>query len=147
MSFSRIHYDSCTYAESLNDNASQLDYTMDPTKYVNCGPCRFEAGPIGGNEVTQAPAASIVDIESSLKGIDRPSTRCAAYKFQHPDVRRGGDGTHPDDYIQGFGMYKTSCPPKVPIYGEDLPTCSEFLDEREVPVIEPRPAFSCHNWQ
>lgn len=146
MSFSRAYYDSCTYSDRLVENASQLDYTMDKTKYVNCGPCRFEQGPIGGNEVTLAPAAAIVDIESSLLGIDRPATKCAAYKFQHPDIRRGGDGTDSADFIQGVGMFKTTCYPKVPVSGHHLAPCPEFLDEREVPVLPPRAPFSCDNW-
>ena len=160
MSFSRAYYDSCTYSDRLDENASQLDYTMDATKYVNCKPCRVEIGLVGGNEVgvvgvdgvvggpcgtgeTQPPLQAVVDIESSLLGIDRPTTKCAAYKFQHPDLRRGGDGSGFSDYIQGIGMYKTACYPKVPVNGHQLDTCSEFMDEREVPLPPPRTPFSC----
>lgn len=142
MSFSRAYYDSCTYDERLGDSASQLDYTMDIAKYVNCKPCRVELGLVGGNETSQAPVEALVDIESSLLGIDRPATRCASYKFQHPDLRRGGDGI---DYVQGVGMYKTTCYPKVPVAGQHLPTCDAFLDEREVPLPPPHVPFNCCN--
>ena len=143
MSFARAFYDSCAFDERVNENASQLDYTMDIVKFENCTPCRAELGLVGGNDVSSATASAIVDIESSLLGIDRPVTRCAGYKHQHPDLRHGGDGTGHDDFIQGTGMYKRTCFPRVPVHPYHLPTCGDFTDERAVPMPEPSKPFEC----
>ena len=114
MSFSRTHYDVCSYAERLNDNASAFDYALDTVKYENCRQCRFELGLVGGNNVSRAD--DLVDIESNLMGIDRPASRCAEYSF-FPSDR---------DYVRGIGQHKTTCYPKISTEARHLPACQMF---------------------
>ena len=125
MSFARTHYDSCAYVEKLNENISVLDYNFDSTKYQHCSPCRHEMGLVGGNGVS-AVHGDLVDIESNLMGIDRPTTKCAGYRYiPNPN------------YIRGKRQYKTNCYPKIPINPCHLDACQMF----DLPSVPNEPEF------
>jgi hypothetical protein len=74
--FTRQMYDNCSYIQDTKQSTDPLELIIDVTKYVNCGNlCRPDR---------QYPpnAALLVDVESSLWGIDKLSSRCDSEK--HP---------------------------------------------------------------
>lgn len=85
MSWTKFGSDQCYYAQRLTQNVSQLTYVMDPLKYQHCTPCRNEFGLVGGNNVSKA-SGSLVDLESTLIGIDREASRCATAKYLPGEV-------------------------------------------------------------
>jgi hypothetical protein len=83
MSFNRLRYDDCSYAQELNQTTSILSYQLDPNRYYNCNACRNTFGLVGGNNVSIAKNGNLVDIESDLMGI-RPLSKCAELKYINP---------------------------------------------------------------
>ena len=75
---------------------------------------------VGGNGVS-AVNANLVDVESNLMGIDRPTTKCAKYRYI-PNPK----------YIRGKRQWKTNCYPKIGMSKLDLHPCQMF-DLPEVP--------------
>ena len=130
MSFSRTHYDKCSYVERLNENVSALDYTLDTVKYNNCRQCIHSLGLVSGNSVSRV-AGNLVDLESNLMGIDRPTSRCAKYRYMPTD-----------GYVQGKRQYKTIKYPKVNTAKRHLPRCQMF-GYPEVPAPPQPSPFSC----
>jgi hypothetical protein len=73
----RLRYDKCSYDQFLKQETDPLSLVTDIDKYVNKNfACR------SGSDAPQRNTASIVDIESSLRGIDKVSSDCDQYK--HP---------------------------------------------------------------
>ena len=74
--FTRKMYDGCAFQQNLKQSTDPLEHILDLSKYVNYNNiCR----PVG-----RAPqnAAQLVDIESSLMGIDKTASYCDSGK--HP---------------------------------------------------------------
>lgn len=74
--FTRKMYDSCAAQQDLKQSTDPLELVLDVNKYVHCNNiCR---------PTTTFPqnAAQLVDVESSLWGIDKLSSRCDSAK--HP---------------------------------------------------------------
>lgn len=131
MSFARIAYDTCTYAQKLNENVSHLDYTLDTNKNYHCGECRNELGLLGGNNVSRVDG-NMVDLESNLFGIDRTTSRCARMKYLPSS----------DPFVQGKGMHKTCEYPKISTKKNHLKAC-QFTSFPEVPAPPPANPFKC----
>jgi hypothetical protein len=74
--FTRRMYDNCAFAQDVKQSTDPLELVLDITKYVNCGNiCR--------PSVEYPPnAALLVDVESSLWGLDKLSSKCDSAK--HP---------------------------------------------------------------
>ena len=83
MSFNRLIYDDCSYAQELSQTTSILSYQLDPNRYYNCNASRNTFGLLGGNNVSIAKNGNLVDIESDLMGI-RPLTKCPELKYMNP---------------------------------------------------------------
>lgn len=75
MSSNRLMYDECCYKRDLQQNTNQLTYTLDPSRYYRCDPCRLELGTVAGNNVSQIKG-SLVDLENDLRGQTRYNSRC-----------------------------------------------------------------------
>lgn len=73
--FTRRMYDNCAFQQNTKQSTDPLDFNIDVTKYVNC---QNLCGPTG-NYVEDA--ALLVDIESSLWGIDKISSTCDMSKY------------------------------------------------------------------
>ena len=74
--FTRRMYDNCAFAQDTKQSTDPLELILDVTKYVHCkNICRPD---------TEYPpnAARLVDVESSLWGIDKLSSKCDSAK--HP---------------------------------------------------------------
>lgn len=74
--FTRRMYDGCAFQQDVKQSTDQLELIMDVTKYVNCENICRPAKAYPPN------AALLVDVESSLWGIDKISSRCDSQK--HP---------------------------------------------------------------
>ena len=131
MSFSRIAYDTCSYAQKLNENVSHLDYTLDTVKNFHCGECRNELGLVGGNNVSRIEG-NMVDLESNLFGIDRATSKCARMKY----LPSG------ESFVQGKSMHKTCDYPKVSTKKNHLKSC-QFTSFPAVPAPPPGNLFKC----
>jgi hypothetical protein len=80
MSSNRLKFDKCAYNKDLAQSTSSLNYTLDPSKWYNCSPCRNELGLLGGNTVSLT-RDNMVDLESDLFNMTRQNSRCPERKF------------------------------------------------------------------
>ena len=79
--FTRKMYDGCAFQQDVRQSTSPLDYQLDPTKYVNCNNlCQPKQYPEN--------SAQLVDVESSLWGLDKLSSKCDEAK--HPFCAKNG---------------------------------------------------------
>lgn len=72
-SFNRMTYDNCAYTEDLHQSTSPLLYQMSRYKFENCSACTFDG--------TYFAPFDLVDYESELKNISRPSSLCSNMKY------------------------------------------------------------------
>ncbi len=75
-----LTYDTCAYSKAVSESVAPLSYLLDTVKYEHCDKCRVELGVVGGTAVSHV-SGNLVDLENNLFGLDRPGTRCPAYKF------------------------------------------------------------------
>lgn len=74
--FTRRIYDGCAFQQDVRQSTEPLDFQLDVTKFVNCNNmCKPQA--------SYSPnSAALVDVESSLWGLDKISSKCDQAK--HP---------------------------------------------------------------
>jgi hypothetical protein len=77
---SRLIYDECAYAQKLGDSTSPFEYRTFVGMYENCDKCKLD-------KYWRPFDAEIVDVESELKNISRPATKCANLKY-HPGCKK-----------------------------------------------------------
>ncbi len=70
----RLPYDECAYAQRMSDSTSPFQYRTFVGAYENCEKCKFD-------KFWRPFDAEIVDVESELKNITRPATKCANLKY------------------------------------------------------------------
>lgn len=79
-SSNRLRYDNCAYAKTLAESVSPFAYQMYDGKYENRDKCKFD--------VAWRPYdREVVDIESDLKNISRPATKCPSLKY-NPNCKK-----------------------------------------------------------
>ena len=101
---SRPKDDRCSAIAEFTDNVSIFAHTLDPNRFVREKPCAMKHGTVGGNvaaTVGDHPSGAIkegahgqawakqMDVESELKSLTRPTSRCPANKF----LGQTSDGT------------------------------------------------------
>lgn len=74
-SFNRLSYDNCEYQKRLYERTAPLAYQLYQGKYENCDKCVHDKF-----WVPYDP--SIVQIESELKNITRPASKCTQFKYR-----------------------------------------------------------------
>jgi hypothetical protein len=74
--FTRKNYDQCALAQRTKQSTDPLELVMDVNKYVNCNNICKPSGEHRPN------SANLVDVESSLWGLDKLASNCDASK--HP---------------------------------------------------------------
>lgn len=74
--YTRRKYDDCAFKQDIKQSTDSLELVMDITKYVNCNNLCQPA------KEYRPQSASLVDIESSMWGLDKVSSRCETAK--HP---------------------------------------------------------------
>lgn len=82
MSFTRTKYDDCAQRQYAETSTAPLNYSLDINRYDNCKKCRMELGLVGGTTVSIIEG-NLVDLDSDLRGVTRPTTRCASKKYQN----------------------------------------------------------------
>src|SRR3990172_6306494 len=76
MAFTRQMYDNCASAQNTKQSTDPLELILDVNKYINCNNmCR-------PSKEHHPQSALLVDIESSMWGLDKLASRCDAAK--HP---------------------------------------------------------------
>jgi hypothetical protein len=132
MSLNRLIYDSCSYKSELNESVSYLSHVLERGRFEHCQKCRPELGIVGGTAVSH-PQGNLVDLESSLYGIDRPATHCPSYKWLPTDGKS----------VQGKEYIKPVCHPQIqtdPML--HLNSC-QFYNYPEVPRAPDLDLFKC----
>jgi hypothetical protein len=74
--FTRKIYDSCAYQQDVKQSTDPLELILDVTKYVHCNNICHPT-----NRNYPPNPALLVDIESSLWGIDKLSSNCDQAKY------------------------------------------------------------------
>ena len=79
-SSNRLIYDECAYSQDLNESVSPFQYRTYMGAYESCGKCKYDT-------FWHPFDAEIVDVESELKNITRPGTKCSNLKY-HPACKK-----------------------------------------------------------
>lgn len=74
--FTRLDYDLCAYQKKLTESTSPLQYRMYEGYFESDKKCIFNK-----DSYYHPYDASIVDMDSELKNLTRPATRCPQYKY------------------------------------------------------------------
>lgn len=105
-------------------SADAYSYVLIPEKWSNPNKCRNALGMVGGAEVSHVKG-NLVDLESDLKGITRPQSKCNTKQYV-PQCALGGD----------------NCP--------DYPSQINYTDkstgENRVVNTEPNHLRTCQAW-
>ena len=81
---SRLPYDPCAYQKRLSESTAPYAYAVMPDYYENCNRCVYD-------RYTRPFDADIVDAESELYNITRPSSKCPSRKY-NPNCKRSDAG-------------------------------------------------------
>lgn len=79
--YNRLIYDPCAYAKKLQESVSPLEYRLYEGNYENCNKCTHE------NKFWRPFDVDVVDIESELKNITRPNSKCPTMKY-NPNCKK-----------------------------------------------------------
>jgi len=72
-SFNRLRYDNCAYQKALFESTDPLKYQLYQGKFEHCAKCT-------DNNKFWRPY-DLVDVESDLMGINRPSSKCPQNQY------------------------------------------------------------------
>tara|TARA_B110000908_G_C10262171_1_gene460179 strand:- start:2079 stop:2420 length:342 start_codon:yes stop_codon:yes gene_type:complete len=75
MSFNRLEYDKCAYAQKLTESIGPLGYLLYKGKYENNKDCNLSSDP---NDQTQLNKTLV---ENELYNLNRTSTLCSSKKY------------------------------------------------------------------
>ncbi len=70
----RLVYDECAYAQKMSDSTSPFQYRTYMGAYENSEKCKYD-------KFWKPFDPEIVDVESELRNITRPATKCANLKY------------------------------------------------------------------
>lgn len=144
MSWTRAYDDKCHVKRMQEDNASSLQYVMDPVKYYSTAPCRPIKGILAGNEASVIQG-NLVDLESELYGIFGSSTRqCGAPR--HSPGHFGGSNLSkihvcdkcPEGTNPFFCIHRDPTVESINANLDHLPECKFF----DLPTPPPQPTFT-----
>lgn len=82
-SSNRLRYDECAYEQQLSDSTTPFQYRTFMGAYENCEKCKFD-------KFWYKTDTEIVDVESELRNITRPATKCANLKY-HPSCKKSSE--------------------------------------------------------
>ena len=132
MSFTRTFTDQCAYKKTLEENVSYISYLLDPVRFDNCNKCRPELGLVGGTAVSHING-NLVDLESSLFGIDRDLSRCPVTRF----IPNNSE-------VKGTTLFKPVCRPVIDTRDmTHLKSCQMFDYQPSTPTPPPMNLFKC----
>lgn len=70
----KSRYDPCAYQKELSESTATYSYQMLSDKFENCQRCVFD-------HYTRPFDADIIDVDSDLRNINRPYSRCPSRKY------------------------------------------------------------------
>lgn len=115
MSFNRLKYDSCSYKSALSQSIGHLDHIFDSARFEHEDKCYQEKGMVAGPSASHIKG-NMVDLESDLIGITRPSTLCDNFKHTIPT----GDVIYPKEYSKFAEV------PNIHTELKNIPTCKKM---------------------
>jgi hypothetical protein len=77
--YNRLSYDNCAYQKRLYESTTPLMYNLYEGKFQNCDKCTYK------NQFWRP--FELVDLESELKNITRPNTKCPQLKY-NPNCKK-----------------------------------------------------------
>ncbi len=77
----RTKYDNGAYEHYIRESTGPLLYQLDPNRYYNCKECRPQQPGYYGPSVSISKKNTLVDVESELRNITRPTTRDPKKKY------------------------------------------------------------------
>ena len=126
MSSNRQIYDTCAYKAALERSTYPLSYALYPGKYENCAKCRIELGQLGGNGVS-IYSGNMVDLESNLRGQNRPASLCNKYQAQPINLNQVDRQMVHQPACQMVKYHSVPLEPKVEIAQCPQPNASVYL--------------------
>ena len=103
-SWERLRYDEKAYEQYIRESTGGLLYQLDPVKFYNASECRPAQPGMMGPGVSISQTSPLVDVESDLRGINRPQTHDPTKQYfptpsnQYPALRHLGEcGNTRDD--------------------------------------------------
>ena len=81
-SSNRLRYDECAYSKTLSESLSPYSYMMYDGKFENTEKCKKD-------KFWHPYDINVVDVESELKNISRPATKCPSLKY-NPACKKSG---------------------------------------------------------
>ncbi len=96
----RQMYDTCEYQKRLYESTASLGINLYEGKFENCSKCLYDK--------FWRPF-DLVDVESELKNITRPATRCPQYKY-NPDCKKSKSCWSTDDPTVPVVFIPEMCP-------------------------------------
>jgi len=101
-SSNRLIYDECAYAQDLNESTSPYHYRTYMGAYEHCKKCVYD-------KFWHPFDAEVVDTESELKNITRPSTKCDKLKY-HPSCKKSPNCMSTFDPSRPITYSPEACP-------------------------------------
>ena len=75
MSFNRLDYDKCAYAQRLDESTSPLDYLLFKGKYENEKDCKLSSNTNDASQLNKTV------VENELYNLNRTSSLCSSNKY------------------------------------------------------------------
>ena len=73
-SSNRLHYDECAYAQKIQESTTPFQYRTFMGAYENADKCKYD-------KFWKPFDPEIIDVESELKNITRPVSKCTSLKY------------------------------------------------------------------
>ena len=106
MSFNRLDYDKCAYAQRLTESTSPLGYLLYRGKYEHNKDCKLSSNP---NDMSQLNKTLV---ENELYNLNRTSTLCSSKKY-NPSQKVNVPKSSPATLCQSIYNLTPSGLPKV----------------------------------
>jgi|UniRef100_A0A6C0KXQ6 hypothetical protein len=105
-------------------SADAYSYVLIPQKWENPNKCRNALGMVGGSEVSHTKG-NLIDVESDLRGITRPNSKCNAKQYV-PSCPLGGQECPPSPANIVFKDKTTGEVRNTDTSLRHLPTCQTW---------------------
>jgi len=99
--YNRLSYDNCAYQKRLQESTTPLLYRLYEGQFENCGKCTYK------NQFWRP--FDLVDIETELKGLTRPNTKCPQFEYS-PTCKKSQICTNTFDNSNPVVLAHEVCP-------------------------------------
>jgi hypothetical protein len=98
----RLPYDPCAYNKHLSESVAPYAYQMFDGKFENCSRCVYD-------HYTRPFDGDITDVDSDLKNISRPTSKCPSRKY-NPECKKSGNCISTYDKTAPIVLAPEVCP-------------------------------------